>query len=90
MEGWICPLCDEVCDDEDEAERCCASVSPEGELVTCPNCLRDHDQVSHQAEVQVAGHCSVCTPAFSVDEHFKIHDIVAEHAHEHALKLAGC
>ncbi|GLX91904.1 hypothetical protein Pfra02_44720 [Pseudomonas fragi] len=89
MEGWVCPVCDEFCDDEEEAEGCCASVSPEGELVTCPNCFRDHDKVAHQAEVQIAGHCSVCNPAFSVDQDFKIHDIVAEHAHEHAMKLAG-
>lgn len=83
IDVYVCPLCDEAHEDESDAETCCGAVTPSGEQVDCPRCLRGHETVLHAVEVEVAGHCSVCDPRFTVDQNFQIQDRLDEHKREH-------
>ena len=71
-ELWGCPVCEAVHDKEKDALHCCG---PQG-LIRCPCCARDYSEaeINHFA-VEVAGHCNVCNPFFTVDQQFAIEDM---------------
>lgn len=83
VDVWLCPICDECHEEESDAEKCCEKVVPGGEQVDCPRCLRGHETALHAVEVEVAGHCSVCDPKFTVDQNFQIQDRLDELKREH-------
>lgn len=81
---WICPVCDQAHQEEADAITCCeAQVEPDNQ-VSCPYCLRLHGEARHVYEVQVAGHCSVCNPTYTIDEKIQIADLLERRAEEHA------
>lgn len=87
---WLCGVCDRAHDDEEDADACCVGkVKAIGdEAVQCPCCMRDHVLVQLAVEIEVAGHCSECNPHFSVDETFKIADLVDQRV-EDRISNAG-
>jgi hypothetical protein len=71
-ELYGCVVCDDVHDHEIEAINCCSIGS---EDVQCPECLRDHGNLTINAtSVSTVGHCSFCNPLYSTDQIFKIED----------------
>lgn len=79
-EVWTCDVCEEAHDEKEDAEKCCASkVKARGtETVRCPTCYRDQELVLHAVEIEVAGHCSECNPHYSIEDTFKIGDMVEQ------------
>ncbi|MGS0735529.1 hypothetical protein ACVBEG_02985 [Pseudomonas sp. GG8] len=86
---WLCDICDAAHDEKDDAEQCCInSVKSLGnEAVRCPACFRDQQLVRHAIEIEVAGHCSECNPHYSIDDIFKIGDMVERHVEEQLERL---
>lgn len=83
-EVWLCDVCDGAHDDEPDAEKCCAgrvkAVGPE--TVRCPSCGRHQALILHAVEIEVAGHCSECNPHYSIDDAFRIGDLLEERVAE--------
>lgn len=75
---WLCDVCEDSHDDKEDAEKCCiGKVKARGiEAVRCPSCYRDQELIQHAIEIEVAGHCSECNPHYSIDDTFKIGDLV--------------
>jgi hypothetical protein len=88
-EVWQCDVCEAAHDDKEDAEQCCVhSVKALGvETVQCPSCLRDQQLVRHAVEIEVAGHCSECNPHYSIDDTFKIGDMVERHVEDQLARL---
>lgn len=71
IELYGCVECGVVHDSEYEAESCCA-----GEESRCSNCSRDYGETDINAKaIQIAGHCTVCNPLFTLDQRFAIEDM---------------
>lgn len=86
---WLCDICEAAHDDMEDAEKCCAGkVKARGvEAVRCPSCFRDQELVQHAIEIEVAGHCSECNPHFSIDDTFKIGDLVDQQIAENLNRM---
>ncbi len=70
-ELYGCLDCDGVHESEREAEQCCGVFE-----VRCTNCSRDYKSIDINAKaVQIAGHCTVCNPLFTLDDRFAIEDM---------------
>lgn len=89
-EVWLCDICEEAHEDKNDATDCCAnSVKAKGvDTVRCHNCYRDQELIRHAFEIQVAGHCSECNPHYSIDDKFKIDDLIGQHLEDVAFGLA--
>lgn len=71
IEMYGCLDCDIVHDSEQEAEECCGVFD-----VRCANCSRDYKSIDINAKaIQIAGHCTVCNPLFTLDDRFAIEDM---------------
>lgn len=72
-EVWVCSDCGASHETVTEADDCCALN------VDCPNCKRQHAEQSLQgAQIAVAGHCDVCNPIYTIDEHHAIQRALEE------------
>ena len=70
-ELYECAGCEGMHDSEGEAVDCCA-----GTEVRCGNCSRDYGESNINAlAIDVAGHCTVCNPLYTLDQRLIIEDI---------------
>lgn len=70
--SWECPECKELHPKIELAKTCCSL------RITCPNCMRIYDEESPEdANIEIAGHCSVCKPMFTADQKLQISDLQA-------------
>ena len=70
-ELYGCLDCAGVHESEREAEQCCGVFE-----VRCTNCSRDYKSIDINAKaVQIAGHCTVCNPLFTLDDRLAIEDM---------------
>lgn len=84
---WLCEICEEAHYEESDAETCCADKNVEGQLVTCPNCLRGHDVAAETLSIEIGGHCSVCNPFFTVEQKLRISDCLDDLEVERQLRI---
>ncbi len=70
-EVYGCMECGSHHNSKNEAIACCESA---GER--CPNCSRDYKcrDINSKA-IQIAGHCTVCNPLFTLDHRLAIEDM---------------
>ncbi|WCD79186.1 hypothetical protein [Pseudomonas sp. TUM22785] len=74
---WVCSICGDDHDTKAEAVDCCAlAIQQLAESITCPCCLREHDDLIQKFSIELAGHCSTCNPFYSVAHQFAIEDSV--------------
>lgn len=57
------------------------------ETVRCPSCFRDQELVQHAIEIEVAGHCSECNTHYSIDDTFKIGNLVDQRIAENVERM---
>lgn len=70
-EVYGCLDCEEQYDTEKEAVDCCNVFD-----IRCSNCSRDYKSIDINAKaIQIAGHCTVCNPLFTLDDRFAIEDM---------------
>ena len=81
---WLCDVCEGSHDDMEDAEKCCVGkVKARGfDTVRCPACFRDQELIQHAVEIEVAGHCSECNPHYTIEDTFKIADLVDQQVAE--------
>ena len=70
-ELYECTSCEGMHESEDDAVDCCGSSD-----IRCPNCSRDYRESNINAyAIDVAGHCTVCNPIYTLDQRLIIEDI---------------
>lgn len=70
-EIYGCIECGAHHDEKNEAIKCC-----EGACESCQNCRRDYKSRDINAKaIQIAGHCTVCNPLFTLDQRLAIEDM---------------
>lgn len=70
-EMYGCLTCNAVHDSESEAVSCCGAAD-----IRCSVCSRDYreNDINSKA-IEIAGHCTVCNPIYTLDERFAIEDL---------------
>ncbi len=83
-EGWSCDTCGDFHAEKEDAVQCCFGVvkARSDETVQCPSCLRDQSLIRMVAEIEVADHCSECSPHYTSDEVFRIADLIDQKVEE--------
>lgn len=84
-EMYGCLECDVVHFSEEEAVDCCGIAD-----IRCPTCSRDYKSYDiNSRAIELAGHCNVCNPIYTLDERFAIEDLHYLQTGNHGDLLLG-
>lgn len=71
-EVYGCIHCSNHHGEKSDAIKCCDVAGEE----RCPNCSRDYKGRDINAKaIQIAGHCTICNPLFTLDHRLAIEDM---------------